>query len=102
MKILNIIQTYYRFIFWGLVSLIAILFFMYMFFVSTTIRSVVERQVLSEQVVLLRSNMATLESEYINSSHIIDMELALSLGFKKVINPVFISKQKSVSLNSLR
>lgn len=102
MKTLQIIQIHSRIIFWGLVGMIISLAIMYMFFVSATVRSVVVRQTLSSQVTSLRSSMATLESEYVNASNLVDLKLATSLGFTEVYNPKFISKKHSVSLNSSR
>lgn len=102
MKTLNLIHIHSKILFWAGVGLVVSLALLYMVFVNITVRSVVTRQILSEQVVELRSTLGALESEYIASSHIVSMELATTLGFKEVYNPIFISKKQAVSLNSSR
>lgn len=100
MKTLNLININSKILFFILIGMIVMLSVSYMFFVSSTVRNVVVRKSLIEQVASLNSTLATLESEYVSSSSLVDMDLAVSLGFREVRNPTFISKKQAVSLSS--
>ncbi|MDD4988802.1 MAG: hypothetical protein PHV42_00010 [Candidatus Pacebacteria bacterium] len=95
---------YQKLFFWGAAFLLLVLLCSYAYLLNHTIRNVVERQKSGERIASLSSGVGELESRYITLKDSITLDLASSLGFQTVQNPVFISRtalSKALSLNSV-
>ena len=64
----------------------------YMYFLSLSVVHVVMRKVASQQIGHLRSEIASLESTYIEAKHQISARVANLDGFNQNQNKIFISK----------
>ncbi|MDD5050429.1 MAG: hypothetical protein PHV93_01650 [Candidatus Pacebacteria bacterium] len=76
----------------------------YVYFLNDTIHNVVERQKAETRIASIRGAVGELESRYIVLKDSITLDLASSLGFQTVQNPVFISRtalSKALSVNSV-
>ncbi len=63
----------------------------YMYFLSISVVHVVMRKEVIQETVQLRSEIAFLETEYIEANHIISNRVATLDGFKEVQAKIFIS-----------
>ncbi len=76
----------------------------YGYLLNKTIHNVVARQRSGELVASLGGKVGELESRYITLKDSVTLDLANSLGFQSVQNPVFISRtalSKALSINSV-
>jgi hypothetical protein len=70
----------------------------YMYFLSLSVVHVVMRKETSGEIERLRSEIAFLESSYIEASHHINQRVAHMPGFSSIEDKVFITKDTSASL----
>ncbi|MDD5068026.1 MAG: hypothetical protein PHS53_01065 [Candidatus Pacebacteria bacterium] len=95
---------YQKLFFWGAFLLLVVSVCSYVYFLNGTIRNVVERQKAETRIASIRGAVGELESRYIVLKDSITLDLASSLGFQTVQNPVFISRtalSKALSVNSV-
>lgn len=98
------IQYYYKLLFWGAAFMLVFCFVSYGYFLNKTVHNVVGRQQAGREIAQLGSDVGELESKYITLKDAITLDLAYSLGFQSVTNPVFISRtalSKSLSINTI-
>ncbi len=81
-KVKQLNNNFEKEMFWGLLSILVVVSFLYAYFVNSTILNIVERKNTSNQITLLSSNVSELESEYFALSNKIDLPYIYSLGFK--------------------
>jgi hypothetical protein len=88
-------------IFWIFASVLFVLFLAYGYLVNTAILHAVARQKTQQQISLLSSQTADLETSYIALKNSVTLDLAYSLGFKNATNAHFITRKNStgISLN---
>jgi hypothetical protein len=90
-------------IFWSLFSVFFVLLFTYGYLVNSTILNAVSKQKMQSEMVLLNSNLNTLEFQYLNLKNKITMDYATSLGFVAISYDKFASisssDSKSLSIN---
>jgi len=75
----------------GCFALVLVGVISYMYFVSLSIVHVVMQKEASSSIIQLRSEIATLETAYIEARHNISSQLASAEGFTAVDNKIFIS-----------
>ncbi len=76
----------------GCVSLTIIFFVLYIYFVSSSISQVVLRKELAHDMVVLNTQIADLESKYINAQHQVSQTIASLDGFTPVETKIFIDR----------
>ncbi len=82
------------------VGLLLLSIFSYMYFLTLSVVHVVLRQETSEQVTALRSEIASLESDYIEARHKISGRLASLENFNQAEEKIFIKRgDNSLVLN---
>ncbi len=64
----------------------------YMYFLSLSVVHVVMRKEVMQEINQLRSEIAFLESSYIEANHVISKRVALEPGFTSVQDKIFIHK----------
>ena len=79
-------------IFWTLVGILAICAIFYMYSINVTIRNVVARQNLQNNVTTETLAIGNDEFQYINLQNKITLPLAYSLGFQDVKEKTYISR----------
>lgn len=70
----------------------------YMYFLSVSVVHVVMRKDALQQVTQLRSEIAYLESSYIEANHIISTRVATADGFTEIKDKIFISASPDQNL----
>lgn len=81
--------------FLSLLTLLAVSFALYLFFVGSTILNIVERKNLENNNRILNSKVSELELKYLSETSKIDLNLAYSLGFKDAVGTAFASNNAS-------
>ena len=79
-------------IFWTLVGILFFCLCFYMYSINTTVRNVVLRQSLQNEISTLSLSNSNSEFQYIAEQNNITLDLAYSLGFKDVAQKIYISK----------
>lgn len=82
-----------RRMFWALALLLVVFCGAYVFLVNRTVVKVAERDALQTDLSELKSEITTLEFEYISRKNEIDMELASSMGFKEAGGAHYVSRR---------
>ncbi len=98
------IDHYQKLFFWSMLSLLVVSLCSYVYFLNETVHNVVQRQQSGRHIAELGGGVGELESRYITLKDSITLDLASSLGFQTVQNPVFISRtslSKALSINSV-
>ncbi len=83
-------------------SLLIVFLLAYGYFLNRAVMNVVKRTQLSKQIVDLNSHVGQLENQSFTLKSGITLDLATSLGFLPVNNPIYISRtpsSKGLSLN---
>lgn len=90
----NIFQTWYsdRVAVWILGAVIVAALAFYFFSIDQTVRNVVERQQIQQEVATLRSSIGELEFAYIEKKNNIDLQTASRLGYKRTDSPNYITR----------
>lgn len=88
-------------IFWILLTIFTLSFVAYIYGINALSRSVALRQSLERESMMLASDLATLEFEYISLKNKITIDLAKERGFDEVSKPLYIAKAKTVPTLSL-
>jgi hypothetical protein len=91
-------------LFFGASSLLVVLLCSYVFFLNSAVRNVVQREKFAIKIAEINSKLSDTESNYIVLKNGITLDLAYSLGFQTVQNPVFVSRSslsKALSVNSV-
>lgn len=78
--------------FFASLSLLIIVFGLYMYFVSMSVVHVVMRKEVNQQIIVVNSQISELESQYINAQHGVSVEIASMQGFVKVENKIFLDR----------
>ena len=92
-------QNIFRFLIWGIVFS----FGLYLYFLSHTIYSVVERQRSEQTIATLQGSIEKLEAVYSNLKAHVTVSLAEAKGFTSVTSATYISRKpigKALSLNN--
>lgn len=90
-------------IFWSLVVCVIITLGLYLYFLSSTVYTIVLRQQTEKSIATLEGNAGTLESNYLNIKNTVTIEFARSKGFKDIIATQYISRKSlgtNLSLNT--
>jgi hypothetical protein len=82
----------------GCFTLLATAVMSYMYFLSLSVVHVVIRKEVLQEVQQLRSEIAFLESSYIEASHVISQRVASADGFSAVKDKVFIKQSTDTAL----
>ena len=88
--------------FFGAVTMLSLVFLLYVYFVISSVVHVVIRQELAQEAVALNSYVSQLEAEYIDAQHAISEEIASQSGYTKVTEKVFIDKTPATLVLSLQ
>ncbi len=80
------------------VSLLIFGVVLYMYFLSLSVVHVVMRKEVIQQVGQLRSEIAFLETEYIEANHVISTRVATLDGFRAIEEKTFIKEATSLNL----
>jgi len=88
----------------GLVVSLFTLISIYSYFINASVLNVVERKNIENAISTLGSNVSGLETEYFVKVDSVNIDLALSMGFKKIENTSFAVRKtmakQLVTLNS--
>ncbi len=76
----------------GASALLFTLFVGYIYFLSATVVHVVIRKEVTQEIVALRSEIANLESEYIERQHAMSGGIASQKGFVAIADKIFIDR----------
>ena len=79
-------------VFWILISALVCLVFIHIFAVGSTTRNIALRQELEKEAISLGAEIGTLEFTHIGLKNTIDLDLALSQGYKEAKNPTYVSR----------
>jgi hypothetical protein len=85
--------------FWLLASLFFLCIFSYGYMVQASITNIVDRQIMEEEISVLTSAILDLESKYIQSKNIINLEMASNLGFIPSTNQKFVARNNNLGLS---
>ena len=77
---------------WALGALASVLLFFYGYFVLNTILNVIEREQIEISIITASSDLAELESEFLNTERLITMEFAKNIGFYEVKKPHYVTR----------
>jgi hypothetical protein len=82
--------------FFALVSLLALSVALYLYFISATILSVVDRSAALNETKILGTKISELESEYMAFGAAIDLSGAKTLGYEEVAKIDYVSRTASL------
>lgn len=85
-------------LFWATLIIFMMCVGLYMYFLGLSIRNVAIRQNVSEQVVSLRSQVASLEFQYVALQNSVTGDMALAKGFVAQAPTQYITKDARLSL----
>ena len=80
----------------SLLTLIALLVGMYIFFVSSSIVNALVREEIEQKITATYSHMSDLESKYLAQQNTITLQLAYELGFSDIKNKTFVTRTSLV------
>ncbi len=69
---------------WGFCGVIILLIVSYLYLINSSVFNIMERREAEEKIGTLGTEVALLESKYIELSSDIDMDLAQQLGFREI------------------
>ena len=92
-------QMYSVYLFWSLISLIAISIIAYAYFVNSTIFHTAKRQQIEDSIVDTKSVVSQLELTFIEASRNVTRSYAHTLGFVDANDLVFVERDSTVSLS---
>jgi len=76
--------------FWALALIIALAAGVYFYAINQTVRNVVERKQIREEIVALRGDIGNLEFRYIDAKNEITRDTARQLGFHQAEQPEYV------------
>lgn len=82
-------------IFFGLMFLVIVSFFSYIFFLGRTIFDLVDRKNAENEIKLVMSSISELELQVLDYNNKVTLEKAYDLGFIPNNDPKFVSRKKS-------
>jgi len=90
--------------FWVLTGISVLSLFVYIYAVASTAKNIALSENLEEKITSVLSELEPLEFTYIELKNSVTLELANSLGFKEIKNPLYISRNEapSLSFNTVR
>lgn len=80
---------------------LCILFVVYIYFVSAAIAHVVVRKELSQEIKAVQARISELEETYIAAEDAVDMNMAVTYGFLKNEEKIFVEKTDTATVLSL-
>ncbi len=95
-KVLNAQQ--YKYMFFLLLAASVLSLAVYVYAVNQTVRNIVARQNMETELMELTALIGEKEFKYISQKNEIDLDTALSMGFRPVETRIFVSRQSSVAL----
>ena len=90
--------NYYSRLTTGLVVTCAVALVGYIYFLNTSVVHVVLQKETTQEIQLLRNEIALLESEYITAQHTIAARMATAEGFEAERSKVFVSRDNEPGL----
>lgn len=81
--------------FFAAASLLTIVFFLYIYFVISSVVHVVIRKEVAEEARAQSSYVSQLEAKYIDAQHAVSEDIASQSGFMKVEHKVFVDKTEA-------
>lgn len=91
-----------RRIFWILVATLAVVLFAYVYFLGSSVYSVITRKEAESESKQLIAKISILESEYVKLDKAVSLELAHANGFIDIAVPRYISREQTGSTFTLR
>lgn len=88
--------------FFGAATLLALVFFLYIYFVISSVVHVVIRKEAAEEARALNSYVSQLEAAYIDAQHAVSEEIASKEGYVKIEEKVFVDKTPATLVLSSR
>ncbi len=85
-------------LFYSAVFTLFAVFFMYVYFVSSSISDVVMRKEIDSQIASLTASISQMEAEYIALQHSVSNDIATHKGYVAVTSKVFIDKSEDSTL----
>ena len=82
-------------IFWALVTIVAVSFGAYIYFLNLSITNVVLREEMRYEIASINSHIGDLEATYITKKNTIDAHYAQSLGFEPVVKKHYAARPGS-------
>jgi hypothetical protein len=88
--------------FFAAVTLVALFFLLYAYFVISSVVHVVIRKELAQEAAALNSYVSQLEASYIDAQHAVSEEIASQRGYTKVEHKIFVDKTPATLVLSLQ
>lgn len=91
-----------RRIFWILIGTLAVVLFAYVYFLGSSVYSVISRKEAESESEQLVAKISLLESEYVKLDKAVSLELAHANGFIDIAVPHYISRENTGATFTLR